>query len=371
MNILITLLRKELKQIFRNRLMLPMIFVMPIFQLVVLVYAANLEMKNIEIVIVDQDLSQYSRGLVSKLQGSSFYEVKGYTSDINEAEAMLYRDDVDAIVHIKKDFEKQLINEKEADVQLLINAINATEGSLINVYSSRIIWDYSNSIRSELLAYSGKGIMNIEMIPSFWYNPMLDYKIYMFAGILVILVTMIGMFLSALNLVSEKELGTAEQINVTPVKKYQFIVAKLLPFLLIGLFELAFGLLIGKVLVDLPMRGSLLLLFLVAFVYLLVTLGLGLFLSTISSTQQQLMLVAFFLWVTFILMSGIFTPTESMPVWAQKINIFNPLSYFMRVIRMILLKGSDFRDISRDFYSLTVYAILMLTLAITNYRKTS
>ncbi len=370
MSILFTLLRKELKQIFRNKLMLPIIFVMPIVQLVVLVYAANLEMKNIEIVIVDQDLSQYSRGLVSKLQGSSFYEVKGYTSDYNEAEAMLHRDKADAIVHIKKDFEKKLINEKEADVQLIVNAINATEGSLINVYSSRIIWDYANSIRSELLAYSGKS-MNLEIISSFWYNPMLDYKIYMFAGILVILITMIGMFLSALNLVSEKENGTAEQINVTPVRKYQFIVAKLLPFLLIGLFELAFGLLIGKFLVDLPMRGSLPLLFMAATVYLLVALGLGLFLSTISSNQQQLMLVSFFLWVTFILMSGIFTPTESMPAWAQKVNILNPLSYFMRVIRMILLKGSEFQDIAKDFYSLLVYAILMLSLAITNYRKTT
>ncbi len=371
MRILLTLLRKELRQIFRNRLMLPMIFVMPVVQLVILVYAANMEMKNIEIVIVDQDLSQYSRGLVSKLQGSSFYQVKGYTADYNEAEAMLHRDDVDAIVHIKNGFEKQLINEKEADVQLLVNAINATEGSLINVYSTWIIRDYANSVRSELSGNSGENMMKIEMISSFWYNPQLDYKIYMFAGILVILVTMIGMFLSALNLVSEKELGTAEQINVTPVRKYQFIVAKLLPFLLIGLFELAFGLLIGKFLVDLPMRGSLSLLFLVAFVYLLVTLGLGLFLSTISSTQQQLMLVAFFLWVTFILMSGIFTPTESMPVWAQKINIINPLSYFMRIIRMILLKGSDFQDISKDFYSLVVYSVLMLTLAITNYRKTT
>ncbi len=371
MNILFTLLRKELKQIFRNRLMLPIIFVMPIVQLVVLVYTANLEMKNIEIAIVDQDLSHYSRGLVSKLKGSSFYKVKGYTSNYNAAEAMLHSDKIDAIVHIHQGFEKELINEKEADVQLVINAINATEGSLINVYSSRIIWDYSNSIRSDMLGYSGKGSVNIEMISSFWYNPMLDYKIYMFAGILVILVTMIGMFLSALNLVSEKELGTAEQINVTPVRKYQFIVAKLLPFLLIGLFELAFGLLIGKILVDLPMRGSLPLLFLVATVYLLVALGLGLFLSTISSTQQQLMLVSFFLWVTFILMSGIFTPTESMPLWAQKVNVINPLSYFMRVIRMILLKGSDFQDVSRDFYSLLVYAVLMLTLAITNYRKTS
>ncbi len=372
MRVLLTLLRKEIKQIFRNRMMLPMIFVMPIVQLTVLVYTANLEMSNIEVVVVDQDLSQYSRGLVSKLDGSPFFVVKGSVASYEQAEALLLSDDVDAIVQIYSGFEQNLINEKEADVQLIINAINATEGSLINVYSNMIIRDYSNNLRTELSGFAGQGMaLNIEIIPSYWYNPLLDYKIYMFAGILVILVTMIGMFLSALNLVSEKELGTAEQINVTPVKKYQFLLAKLLPFLMIGLFELAFGLLIGVFLVDLPIRGSLLLLFSVAFVYLLVTLGLGLFLSTISSTQQQMMLVAFFIWVTFILMSGIFTPTESMPVWAQKINFINPLSYFMRVIRMILLKGSGFQDIARDFYGLLIYSVLILSLAIGNYRKTT
>jgi ABC-2 type transport system permease protein len=179
------------------------------------------------------------------------------------------------------------------------------------------------------------------------------------------------MLLTALNLVREKEMGTTEQINVTPIRKYQFIVAKLLPFWLIALFELAFGLVVGRVLYDLPIRGSLGLLFLVASVYLLVVLGFGLFLSTISNTQQQLMFVTFFFIITFILMSGVFTPAESMPVWAQKVNLINPVAYFMKVIRMVLLKGSGFRDISREFISMAVYATLILTLAVTNYRKTT
>ena len=200
---------------------------------------------------------------------------------------------------------------------------------------------------------------------------MLDYKIYMFSGILVIIVTIIGMMLTALNLVREKEMGTTEQINVTPIRKVQFIIAKLLPFWIIALLELAFGLVVGRILYGLPMVGSLALLFLFTCVYLFVVLGFGLFLSTVSNTQQQLMFIAFFFMITFILMSGVFTPTESMPVWAQKINILNPAAYFMKVIRMVLLKGSGFGDIKREFYSLGVYAALILTLAVTNYRKTT
>jgi ABC-2 type transport system permease protein len=210
-----------------------------------------------------------------------------------------------------------------------------------------------------------------DIIPKYWYNPLLDYKIYMFSGILVIIVTLIGMLLTALNLVREKEMGTTEQINVTPIRKYQFIMAKLLPFMIIALFELAFGLVLGRLLFGLPMVGSLGLLFLFTCIYLLVVLGIGLFLSTISQTQQQLMFMAFFFMITFILMSGIFTPADSMPPWAQKINLLNPVAYFMKVIRMILLKGSGFMDIKREFYSLCIYATLILTLAITNYRKTT
>jgi ABC-2 type transport system permease protein len=187
----------------------------------------------------------------------------------------------------------------------------------------------------------------------------------------VIIVTLIGMLLTALNLVREKEMGTTEQINVTPIRKYQFIMAKLLPFMIIALFELAFGLVLGRLLFGLPMVGSLGLLFLFTCIYLLVVLGIGLFLSTISQTQQQLMFMAFFFMITFILMSGIFTPADSMPPWAQKINLLNPVAYFMKVIRMILLKGSGFGDITREFYSLCIYATLILTLAITNYRKTT
>lgn len=371
MRILITLLAKEFKQVFRNKFMLPVIFIIPVVQMILLTYAASLEMKDIKMVVVDQDLSQASRLLVSKFSGSPFFRVT-HSRSYARAEELLTRDRVDVILHIRHNFEKRLYNEQGTELQLVVNAINATEAGLIQAYCTRITASYNNQIRTTWFGMEGMTRnVSLEIIPKLWYNPLLNYKIYMFSGILVIIVTLIGMLLTALNLVREKEMGTTEQINVTPIRKYQFIVAKLLPFWVIALFELAFGLLIGKLLFGLPTVGSLALLFMFTCVYLLVVLGFGLFLSTISNTQQQLMFVAFFFMITFILMSGVFTPVESMPGWAQKINLINPAAYFMKVIRMLLLKGSGFADISREFLSLGIYAVLILTLAVTNYRKTT
>jgi ABC-2 type transport system permease protein len=173
-----------------------------------------------------------------------------------------------------------------------------------------------------------------------------------------------------MNIVREKEIGTIEQINVTPIGKIQFIAGKLTPFWIIALFELAFGLSIGKLLFNIPMEGSLWLIFLSAGVYLFVILAFGLLISTITNTQQQAMLVSFFFMVVFILMSGLFTSIESMPEWAQILDRLNPVMYFIRIMRMVLLKGSGFSDISPWFWSLVVYAIVIVSLAIYRYRKT-
>jgi len=342
MRILATLLVKEFKQIFRNRLMLPIIFVVPVVQMILLTYAASLEMKGINMAVVDQDYSQASRLLVSRFEASPFFEINLTTSSYQEAEDELTSDHVDVILHMQHDFEKKLYSEKETDLQLVVNAINATEAGLINAYCTQIIADFNGQVRARWFGLEGSGLL-----------------------------ISLDIMLTALNLVREKEMGTTEQINVTPIRKYQFIMAKLIPFMIIALFELAFGLVIGRLLFGLPIVGSLGLLFLFTCVYLLTVLGIGLFLSTISNTQQQLMYMAFFFMLTFILMSGVFTPAESMPLWAQKINLINPVAYFMKVIRMILLKGSEFSDIRREFYSLCIYATLILTLAITNYRKTT
>ncbi|MEE4196225.1 MAG: ABC transporter permease [Bacteroidales bacterium] len=364
------ILQKEFIQIFRNKTMLPLIFGVPIIQLVILVHAATLEMKSIELFVVDKDLSSMSSKLVNKFEGSAFYKITGSFFSVREAEAEVQKNNADIILHIPYGFERNLMRENTAEIQLLIDGINGTAASLVNGYSTSVINDFNKNILVDLTQMPQiKEMEPVKVNISFWYNPELNYKTYMLPGILVILVTIVSMFLTAMNIVREKEIGTIEQINVTPIRKHEFIIGKLLPFMIIALFELAFGLFIGKIFFDLPVIGSIPLLFGFTLVYLLVVLGIGLFISTISSTQQQVMFITFFFMLVFILMGGIFTPTESMPVWAQKINVLNPFYYFMKVIRMILLKGSGFRDISHDFFSLLIYGIFMLSLSVWRYRK--
>ena len=372
MHTILIIIRKEFIQIFRDKTMLPMMLIMPLMQLLILVYAANLEMKRIDMVVVDNDLSPASRKLINKFEGSPFFYIINSSFSIKNAEDEIKQDNADVILCIPKGFEKNIYRENKSQLQLLINAINATKAGLTNAYAGYVLAQFNKNIILENLNYiTHKPIKSINVEYSYWYNPELNYKTFMVPGILVILVTMIGMFFTALNIVREKEMGTIEQINVTPIVKYQFIIGKLIPILIIALFELAFGLTLGKLLFDIPIVGNLALLFGFAAVYLLVVLGFGLFVSTIASTQQQVMFVIFFFMLTFILMSGIFTPVESMPDWAQYVNIINPVAYFMRVIRMVLLKASDFADISKEFFSLLAYGIIILSLAVWRYRKTA
>ena len=364
---------KEFLQIFRNRTMVPIMVIVPIAQLIILVHAATMEMKHIELYIIDKDMSVTSKKLISKFSGSPFFIISGTGFSINKAESEVLKNKADAILNIPGDFEKYLLSGRSSELQLLIDAINGMKAGLINAYASAVISEFNNGIINEQGAGSkvNAGLKMIGINHSFWYNSQLNYKFYMVPGVLVILVSMIGLFLTALNIVREKETGTIEQINVTPVMKYQLLVGKLVPFWIIALFELGFGLTLGKILFNIPVEGSVFLLFSFAGVFLLTVLGIGLLISTMANTQQQVMFMVFFFMLTFILMSGIFTPEESMPYWAQRVNFINPFAYFMRVIRMILLKGSGFTDIIHDFTIITVFSIVILSAAIWRYRKVS
>ena len=372
MQTIIYLIQKEFIQIFRNKTMLRLIFIVPLVQLLVLANAATFEMKHINLLIIDEDISQTSRELISKFEGAPFYNVRYSSFSVTEAEKELTKNKCDILMRIPYGFEIRLVKEDISYIQLQINAINSMSAGLINAYSTSIISDFNKKIIAEW-KNPPKGLSTskaINITSRFWYNPELNYKIYMVPGILVSLVTLIGMFLTALNIVREKEMGTIEQINVTPIKKYHFIIGKLLPFWVIAMFELAFGLSIGKLLFNVPIVGSLFTLFTFAGLYLIVVLGIGLFFSTIANTQQQVMFIAFFFIIVFLLMSGLFTSVESMPKWAQIVNYINPYYYFIRVIRMILLKGSSFRHIIVETGAMLVYGIVILSLATWRYRKT-
>ena len=366
------ILQKEFRQIFRNRFLLPMIFGVPLIQMLVLVYAATFEMKKIDIAIADKDLSAFSRELVAKFKGIPFFNITESLQEVKIGEDMLLNDEADIVLIIPPDMERNLVRENKTQVQLLINAIDGNTAQLIYSYSANIIRDFNKNLIAEWKGLPEfKPADQIAITERYWYNSELNYKWYMAPGILAILVTVIGMFMSGINLVREKEIGTIEQLNVTPVKKYHFIVGKLVPFWIIGIFDLAFGMIIAWIVFDLPVEGSLWLLFFFTAVYLIGILGLGLFISTLADTQQQVMFMNFFFMIVFILMGGIFTPVESMPHWAQIADRINPVFYFMKIMRNIVLKGSGFFDLFEEFISLVILGIIFLSLAILLYRKKS
>ena len=368
MRTILFILQKEFIQVFRDRTMLPIIFVVPILQLFVLAYTATFEIKNVDLFIVDGDHSPASREIIAKFRGSPFYTITGSSASFQDARDALINNRAHQVLQIPEGFERELVTEKSSSLHITTNAINGSAASLMNAYALSIIRDYNTNIIVNTLGMKTTPDP-ISISPAFWYNPELDYLTYMVPGILVLLVTVISAFLTAMNIVREKEIGTIEQINVTPIRKYQFILGKLIPFWIIAMFELAFGLTLAKLVFNIPMLGSIGLVFGMASVYLLVTLGLGLLISTLSNTQQQAMFLTFFFMIIFILMSGLFTPVESMPEWAQIMDRINPLAYFIAMMRMVLLKGSVFSDIMVRFFSLLVLAVLMNILAVWRYKK--
>lgn len=372
MRTILFLIRKEFLQIFRNKFISKAIFAVPIVQMLILVPAITFELKKVDVLVIDKDMSPESRGLISKLEGSTFFRIMGMTYNEKEANSLMHRNKCDIVLQIPENFGKDIVTGRQAKLVTAIDAINASSAQLAWAYLNGIVRDYNSILTIENINNSAPvAIPLIDIRNRYWYNEELNYKYYMLPGILVILVTAIGFLLAGLNMVREKEIGTIEQINVTPVRKSQFIVAKMVPFLIIGLVDLALGLAIGKITFNIPFNGSILLLFLGSTIFLIAVLGLAVFISTFSGSQQQFMFVAFFCMIIFILMSGIFTPYESMPQWAQDFNLINPVAYLMRVNRMVMLKGSSFTDISRELISLSVLAVLFTTFAVRRYRKTA
>ncbi|MFD2550844.1 ABC transporter permease [Bizionia sediminis] len=367
------IIQKEFRQIFRNKGMLPIIFILPLLQLIILSNAATFEVKAIKFAFVDNDGSACSRALIDKFQASNYFNVVANYPTHGYANKAMQAGYVDVILEIPTNFERHLKNEKSQALGVTVNAIDGAAAGLVNVYVSEIIKRFNSGVRPTYITASNTVYMpvSITTIPLFWYNETLNYKTYMVPGILVLLVTMITLFLSGMNIVREKEIGTLEQINVTPIKKSQFIIGKLLPFWIIGLGILSVGLLIATFIFKIPVIGSLLLIYGYTSIYLLVILGIGLFISNFTHTQQQAMFIAWFFTVIFILMSGLFTPIESMPYWAQILTEFNPIRYFVEVMRMVMLKGSGFMDILPQILKTLLYAFIMNTLAVWRYRKTT
>jgi ABC-2 type transport system permease protein len=375
------LARAEVLHVVRDRATLAQVLVMPVVQLLLLSNAATFQILNTPTYVVDFDHTSSSRGLVTRFAASGHFRVVGQTASLELANEALLRGDVTMVLTIPPEFEASLVRTRAAAIQLAINAEKGSAAGIVQSYASNIVAAYASELGLAMHpsvrpagASSGestpvRGASRIDVRVRNWYNPTLNYQHYMVPGILVALVTLIGTLLTAQNIAREKELGTLEQLNVTPITRGQFIAAKLLPFWVLGLINLAIGLLIARFVFDVPMRGSLLLLFGSAAVYLVVALAIGLWISTLVETQQQAMFVTFFVMNVYLLMSGLFTPIDSMAPWVQVISQLNPVRHFVTISRAILIKGAGLSDIARPLISLAVYGAVMLTLAIRQYSK--
>jgi ABC-2 type transport system permease protein len=366
------LLEKEFRQIFRDPAILRIIFIMPMVQLLILPLAADYQVKNINLGVVDHDHSEYSRRLINKITASGYFRLRDFSTDYRQGLQAVEQDRTDLVLEIPAHFEKDLVREDEAKLFLAIDAVNGTKAGLGGAYIQSIIRDFNGQVRTQWIQYprfDPEPVIDITF--SDWYNPGMNYQVFMVPGILVVLLTMVGAALSALNIVKEKEIGTIEQINVTPIKKYHFILGKLIPFWILGLIILSLGLLLARLFYGIAPLGSLFTIYVFAAIYLLAVLGLGLLLSTYAHNQQQAMLTSFFLMMVFILLSGLYTPIDSMPRWAQIITRFNPVSYFIEVMRMVMLKGSGLVDIRYHILIVLGFAAFFNGWAVLNYHKRS
>ncbi|MBS1660203.1 MAG: ABC transporter permease [Bacteroidetes bacterium] len=397
------LLEKEFRQILRNRQILRTLLIAPVIQLILLPLAADYSVKNISIVVVDNDHSPISQRLINKITASGHFRLTGYTASYNEALTMVEQDQADIALQIPTNFERDLVRENAKQLFIAVNAIEGTKANLGGAYLNTIIRDYNADIRirwqspnptaaapatnpgatpstastitaapaSHGTPTANTPVPQITATSSNWYNPYLNFKLYMVPAILVVLVTAMAAMQSAFNIVQEKESGTIEQINVTPIKKHWFILGKMIPFLVLGIILFTLGLLVGWLFYGIIPVGNLLVLYASLIVYLFAMLGLGLLLATYSGTQQQAMSLAFFFINIFNMMSGVFTAIDSMPGWAQAIVATFPPSHFIKIMRMVVLKGSGFSDIVYPITAMAAIGLVLNTWAVLNYRKTN
>jgi ABC-2 type transport system permease protein len=368
------LAQAEVLHIVRDHILLAQVLVVPVVQLLVLSNAATFEIRNTPIHVVDLDRSTASRGVVNHLAANGHFQIVDTTPSTDRADERLVDGTTTMAVVIPHDFETSLVRTGIGQVQLMVNAEKGSAAGIVQSYASQVLTDYAAGLNRPALSSTAGRVLSdraarIDVRVRPLYNTTQNYKHYMVPGILVALMTIIGTLLSAQNIAREKELGTLEQLNVTPITRGEFITAKLMPFWVLGLIELSLGLLVGKLVFGIPMRGSVPLLFGVAGVYLVVALGIGLWISALVDTQQQAMFVTFFIVNVYLLMSGLFTPVDSMAPWVQQASIINPVRHFVTISRAILMKGAGLTEIAQPFLILAGTAVGVLVVAVRQYRK--
>ena len=377
------LLEKEFKQFFRDPGLPRMALMFPVLMMLVFPFAVSMEIRNINLAVVDSDRSEESSRLLERCTSSGYFRLVAFCGSPEEAMRLMDENKADAIITIASDFSEEIGNGSGFPVGIKVNTVNGTRGSIASQYLQNSIMMYmqdrnsreaGSSVQSAASAPAAQSVSAgpaIDVSEKYYFNTYLDYKLFMIPALIVIGITMITAFLPSLNIVSEKETGTIEQMNVTPVGKSAFIICKMIPYWAIAFFVLTACLLIAWAVFGYVCRGNVLWLYLYTTLDIIVMAGLGLLISNYSSNAQQAMFVIWFFAVIFMLMSGIFTPIASMPGWAQAITYLNPMRYYADAMRSVFLKGSSPLDIWYDAAGLASIGAAMVCWAIASYRKSS
>ncbi len=363
------LIQKEFIQIRRNVFIPRLIFMFPIMIMCVMPWVMNMEVKNIRVDVVDNDHSTMSSRLVRRIAASDYFLFLGQKGSYAQAMGDVESCKADAVVEIPPHFERDMLQGKNPRVLVATNAVNGTKGSMGNAYLTGVVTQHVTEAVQGGTRVDQKAQEAVSVL--YLYNKHLNYKLFMIPSLLAILVMLMCGFLPALNIVGEKEKGTIEAINVTPVGKLEFILAKLIPYWAIALVVMTVCLALAWAVYGVTSAGSLVLVYLLAMLLALVFSGLGLVISNYNDTMQQAVFVMWFVVVCLLLLSGLFTPVRSMPHWAYLTTYVNPMSYFIDAIRTVFVRGGGFVEVARQLLALGAIAVIMVVWAVVSYRKNS
>lgn len=368
------LLRKEFKQFWRHPFLKRMTIMYPILVMFLMPFATNLDLTNCAVSIVDHSQTELSSRLTRKIEALPFFNVTGHYATYKQAIKDIEEGNATVVVEIPRTFDKDWVT-KQAQIYLSANAVDGMTGNLALQYLQQVVLEFAATEISDAGIQNTSNEKATGMMPrvsvQYLFNETLDYKHFMIPGLMVFVLLILTGLLPALNIVQEKEIGTIEQINVTPIDKWQFILSKLIPYWVLGLTALSICFILCFLVYSYTPVGSYWALYAIAVLFIMTMSAIGIIISNISTTMQQAQFVMFFLFMIFILMSGLFTPVESMPDWAQWIAAFIPPKYFVDGMRAIFLKGSTLIDIRVVCEALLGFALIFGLFAVQTYHKQS
>jgi|SRR5690554_813695 len=373
MKIIYHFILKEFQQFKRDPKMFGINLIAPVIQLIFLGYAANLDVEEVKTIVFDMDKTSESREFVNYFTGSGYFNVIEYASNYDDVEKKLNNGEAILALVIPNKFEQKINRRETASVQAIFEGSDGNKASITAGYVQTIVMNYSQDIVTKFANLTGRKISPVSNLSAeirVWFNPTMKTRNFMVPGIVGLLVSIVTLVLTSLAIVKEKEIGTMEQISVTPIRPYQLIAGKLIPFTILGLISVVIVLIAMRLIFNIPVKGSSTFLLLSSLLYVLSTLGLGLFISTISKTQQQAMMIAIFaVMMPMIFLSGFAFPIENMPEIIQKISYIIPLRYFITIIRGVILKGLGFSDLWLEALILFLMGALILFLSSLRFRK--